>query len=374
MRLVVFGPGHPFRGGIAVTTTAAVQALRDRGHEAAFLTPRRQYPSWLYPGADDRDPEACPILTGTLPLLDPLSPASWPELLRAARAARADAWVFPYWTWVWAPLWRVLLRSGDRPPTITVVHNPADHDAGVLRRRAAVTVLRRADGLFTHGRRLASDLENLFPSIPVGHHLLPATTRQELPASSEARDRLGLPADAQVGLVLGLIRRYKGVDVLLDAVARLPKDGNWHFVVAGEAWDGLDRELPVKARQLGIEDRVHFHFGWLPEAEVPAFLAAADLMVLPYRSGSQSAVAPIALAHGLPVLVTAVGGLPELVGDEEMIIPPGDPGALATALASLDPGRLQLLSETVQTSARPTWEGYAAALEKLLDRVCGCQG
>ncbi len=235
----------------------------------------------------------------------------------------------------------------------------------------ASTILKRADGLFTHGRRLASDLEALFPETPIGHHLLPAATRQELPGRQEARDRLGLPSDAQVGLVLGLLRRYKGVDVLLDAVARLPEDSDWHLVVAGEAWDGLERELPVQARQLGIDDRVHFHFGWLPEAEVPAFLAAADLMVLPYRSGSQSAVASQALAHGIPLLVTAVGGLPEVVGDAGLVVPPGDPDALSAALASLGPGRLQLLSEAAQRADCPTWESYASSLEKLLEQVCG---
>lgn len=371
MRLVVFGPGHPFRGGIAVTTTAAVEALRNLGHVVPFVTPLRQYPSWLYPGADDQDPEACPQLKGTLPLLDPVSPLKWRALLQAAWAARADAWVFPYWTWVWAPLWWVLLQSVNRPPTVIVVHNPADHGAGAMRKAAAATILKRADGLFTHGRRLASDLEVLFPETPIGHHLLPATARRELPDRSEARDRLGLPPDVQVGLVLGLLRRYKGVDVLLDAVARLPEDSDWHLVVAGEAWDGLERELPAKARQLGIEDRVHFHFGWLPEAEVPAFLAAADLMVLPYRSGSQSAVASQALAHGLPLLVTAVGGLPEVVGDAGLVVPPENPNALSAALASLGPGRLQMLAEAAQSVDYPTWESYASSLEELLERVCG---
>ena len=168
LKLIVFGPGHPFRGGIATTTTALVQAMRDRDHEVLFLTPRRQYPTWLYPGGNGgRDAEACPLLDGTRAALDPLGPLAWPKGRRAARSANADGWIVPYWTWAWAPWWTYLL-AGSRPPAIGVVHNPVDHDAGPVQRLAARAVLSRCQGLFTHAGVLEENLTRRYPDLPVG--------------------------------------------------------------------------------------------------------------------------------------------------------------------------------------------------------------
>ena len=157
MRLTVFGSGHPYRGGIARTTTDLVRALEARGHDMLFLTPRRQYPEWLFPGGSDRDPDACRRLDCAEVMLDPLQPFSWQNSRRRALEHDADAWVLPYWTWAWAGLWRWLLR-GRRPPVVAIAHNPADHGAGVLRRSAARSVLRRCDALFTHARILEEQL------------------------------------------------------------------------------------------------------------------------------------------------------------------------------------------------------------------------
>jgi glycosyltransferase involved in cell wall biosynthesis len=172
MRLIVFGSGHPYRGGVARTTTDLVSALESRGHDTLFLTPRRQYPKWLFPGASDRDPDACRRLDCAEARLDPLQPLSWPSSRRRAEDYRADAWILPYWTWAWAGLWRWLLR-GPRPPVVAVAHNPADHGAGFVRRLAARSVLGRCDAIFTHARVLEKELAAYFPGRPTASHPLP---------------------------------------------------------------------------------------------------------------------------------------------------------------------------------------------------------
>ncbi|HOC43295.1 MAG TPA: glycosyltransferase family 4 protein [Thermoanaerobaculales bacterium] len=372
MRLVVLGPAHPFRGGIATTTTAAVAALRARGHEVSFLTPRRQYPAWLFPGSGGgRDPEACMPLPGSEAVLDPVFPPSWPRARRAAQRAAADAWVFPYWTWAWAGCWRYLL-AGERPPVVAVVHNPADHDAGPARRLAARAVLARCDGLFTHAGALADRLARDYPRLPRAAHPLPATAAVVSIDRPEARRALGLPVAGRVALFAGLIRPYKGVDLLLDAVAALPTDSDWRLVVAGEAWGGLGHQLERRAAAPDLAGRVRLDLRWQPEEELRALLSAADLVVLPYRDGSQSAMAPLALAAGLPVLSTHVGGLPEVVEDgvNGRLVAPGSVAELTAALAALDLERLAALAAGARRSAlRLTWDGYAAALEGLLERV-----
>jgi len=373
MRLVVFGPGHPFRGGVARTTTELVRSLQARGHEMHFLTPRRQYPGWLYPGRSDLDRDACARLDCAEAALDPLNPLSWFGSRRRALALDGDAWVFPYWTWAWAGLWRFLLR-GERPPTVAVVHNPADHDAGFHQRLAARLVLGRCRGLFTHARALEKRLTAVYPGVPIASHPLPSPDLGALPLADEARAALRVPTDCRVALFLGLIRPYKGVDLLLEAIARQPAGSNWFLVVAGEPWGNLGNRLSEQVRRLGIADRVRLELGWVPEPEVPRLLAAADLVVLPYRSGSQSAVAPLALGAGVPVLSTAVGGLPEVVrhGVDGWLVAPGSVEELTRAFEELDGPRLAELAEGArQGRGRFTWDGYAEALEGLLENVVG---
>ena len=372
MRLTIFGPGHPFRGGIARATTELAGALGDRGHEVLFLTPRRQYPKWLYPGGSDRDPEACRSLDCAVAVLDPFNPVGWRTARRRALEHRADAWIVPYWTWAWAGLWWSLLRAASRPPTVAVVHNPVDHDAHLWQRAAARRVLGRSQALFTHARVLAAELERAYPSTPVGYHCLPAVVNPVELERDEARRELGLPGDRRVALFLGLIRPYKGVELLLEAVAALGKGSDWLVMIAGEPWGELGGLLQKQVRELDLEGRVRLDLRWVPESRVSTLLAAADLLVLPYLRGSQSAVAPMALAHGIPVLSTAVGGVPEIVRDgiNGVIIPPGDPVAITTALQALTVERLKdLAAGARQTAGDFTWSGYADALEELIERV-----
>jgi len=314
--LLVLGPGHPFRGGIARTTTDLVLALRERGHKVAFFTPYRQYPGWIYPGVGDRDPGACPQVEEARPVLAPLSPLAWAGLRRQARDVGAQAWILPYWTWAWAPWWRFLLTGfpPDRPPAVAIAHNLADHDAGSLHRLAARLVLGRVEGLFTHAASLARRLGLLYPWVPVAHFPLPVP-RVESGGRNTAREGLGLGMDDRLAVFIGLVRPYKGVEDLLAAWSRLPEGSPWRLLVAGEPWGRLGQELRALHRRLHLGGRVRLELRWIPEGELGGLLEAADLVVLPYRHGSQSAVAPLAFAHGVPVLATAVGGLAEVVRD-----------------------------------------------------------
>jgi glycosyltransferase involved in cell wall biosynthesis len=198
---------------------------------------------------------------------------------------------------------------------------------------------------------------------------MPPSEIGSLPLRPEARAVLGVAEDRRVALFVGLIRPYKGVDLLLEAVARLPAGRDWLVIVAGEPWGDQGRRVEEQVRRLGIEDRVRLRLQWILETEVPLLLAASDIVVLPYRSGSQSAVAPMALGAGVPVLSTKVGGLPEVVrhGIDGWLVEPESIDALVGALEELDGPRLVKLARgAAEGRNRFTWDGYAEALESLI--------
>jgi len=373
MRLVLFGPGYPFRGGIASTTTALVGALEERGNRVLFLSPFRQYPRFLYPGKEDRDPDACPEIEGSLRLYAPMEAWTWRRAFARAREFRADAWVFPYWTWAWAPFFLALLRAAGKIPCLAIVHNPADHQADVLKKMAARQVLGRCGGLMTHAEKLAAQLREEYPDPLITEHLLPPPSLPDsLPTREDSRRDLGIGSGEKLAVFSGLIRPYKGVDLLLDAVALLDQRSTWRFIVAGEAWQGLEKELSDQVSRLNIEESVQFFFGWQEDSVLEKLLAAADLVVLPYRSGTQSAVAPLALSRGVPVLATDVGGLGEIIrhGVNGILLFHATAETLAGALTKLDSELLQALRRGACTSVENlSWTAYAERLEDILNRL-----
>ncbi len=364
-RLALVGPSWPFRGGIARTTTELAAALGERGTLAAFLTPRRQYPRWLYPGGGDRDPAACPRLGVAQPCFAALEPWTWRQVLRRLHAAAPEALLLPYWTWAWAPLHLALVwRAGV--PAVAVVHNAADHDAGWAQRRAARAVLHRCRGFLCHAGEVAETLGRDFPGRPLAVHPLPAVAglRGDRVA---ARRHLGVPEEATAVLCFGLIRPYKGVEVLLDALHLLPEDSPLMVLLAGEPWGEAGAVIGERLRAPILARRVRAHLGWVAEEEVAWWAAAADAAVLPYRRATGSAVAALMLGYGLPLVASRVGGLAEVVDDGHngLLVPPADAPALASALQRLlDAAELARLAAGARASAtRWSWESYAAAIE-----------
>ena len=373
IRLALVGPSWPLRGGIARTTTALAAALGARGNLAGFCVPARQYPAFVYPGARDADPDACPRLASAEPVFGVFEPWSWPRLARRLRALDPDAVVMPYWTAAWAPA-ELFLLTRRIAPVVAVVHNPADHDAGALARSAACAVLGRCAALMCHARTVALSLEGRFAGTPLAVHPLPGDAPPDADRDA-ARARFGLAPATVAVLSFGLIRPYKGVEVLLDAVARIPRSVPLTVLLAGEPWGGLGAALERRLRAADLAGRVVASLGWVPEAETGAWFAAADAVALPYRSATGSAVAAQALAAGLPLVASAVGGLADVVEDgvNGLVVPPSDPGALAAALVRVadDGVRARLRAGAVAAAGRWSWDSYAAAVEELARQAAG---
>ena len=346
-RFALLGPFAPYRGGIAHFHDALADGLEARGHDLLRLSFHRQYPGVLFPGTSQlepgkgkggrgkgasgealsgaRDPDADPPR-----VLDTLNPLAWRRAARNVRQWNADAMVFPYWMSFFAPMWGGIVRALDAP-SVGLVHNALPHERRPGDRKLARYALGRCGGLVALSDRVRQDVEALgLADLPMRQVKHPAYGQfgDGIPRD-EAREALGLPRDAPILLFFGFIRAYKGLAVLLDAMPAIRQSlPEARLIVAGEFYDD---EAPYREQiaRLGIEDAVTVESGYAPAERVALLFSAADLVVQPYVSATQSGVAQVAFGLGRPVLTTDVGGLAEAVGEGGLIVPPADADALA---------------------------------------------
>jgi glycosyltransferase involved in cell wall biosynthesis len=335
-RVALIGPTYPYRGGIAHYTTLLTEALREE-HETLLISFSQQYPTWLFPGRDDRDPSKRPLRTEAEYLLNPLNPLTWARTLRRLRQWRPDLVVMQWWHPFWFPAWsyigRGVRRLPGRPPLVYLCHNILPHEEGGRLSRAILPhlirfTLRPANGFVTHSQSDKQILAQILPDhsitvSPLPTYMAVGEQAAELPVT--------VPEDRPLLLFAGFVRPYKGLDVLLEA---LPLVGQpCHLLVAGEFWQGT-AVYETQIAQLGIGDRVTLLDEYLSNEALAACLQRANVVVLPYRSATQSAVIQLAFGAGCPVITTDVGGLAEVVanGRTGLIVPPENPSALASAI------------------------------------------
>ncbi|QFY06378.1 glycosyltransferase [Nonomuraea phyllanthi] len=350
MRIAIVGPTYPYKGGGAQHTTELAHRLAARGHDVVIESWRAQYPSFLYPGQQTISaPEGTPF-PRTERRLDWRRPDGWVSAGRRLRSA--DLVVLAVLSPVQVPAYLgILYGIGGRARTVALCHNVLPHERKPYDRPLMKALLKRVDGVLTHSEQ-QEGLARGLTAKPVGVAALPP----HLPSthartSSEVHRRL---------LFFGIVRPYKGLDLLLKA---LP-DGIG-LTVAGEFWGGLDETRALIA-ELGIGDRVELRPGYVAAGDVPELFAGADALVLPYRTATASQNVWLGHEHGVPVIATRVGALADHVTDgvDGLLVEPGDAGALRRAIerfyASGEPERLR--SGVKAVDPEPFWSAYTGAL------------
>jgi D-inositol-3-phosphate glycosyltransferase len=324
-----------------------------------------------------------PAVTSWAPLRRAIKAGLYPvEMVRWAASVTRALPDIVHVQWSLLPFWdeRLLARLQRRGARIVLtVHDvePLPDSGGTS--VGSSRLYRQADALIVHSeysrRRLLDEFHvpeeriHLVPLGGPGHYVLPMVPR------AAARAQLGLQGDAVYLLFFGLIKRHKGLDLLLDALAEARRQSpNLRLLVAGEPMQKWSQYASQIAR-LDLDDVVDLHLHFIPSDVLPVYFSAADLVVLPYRATFQSGVALAAYAYERPVLATSVGGLPELVdeGKTGFLVPPDDVPALAGALvsAAADPKRLRLLGTTARERNDQIhgWEGIAARHEEIYREV-----
>ena len=354
MRITVVGASYPYKGGAAQHTTELAHRLTRAGHEVRLESWSAQYPSFLYPGSQTIETPEYELFEPTARTLSWRRPDTWWRLGRRLRssvdlvvlAVVSPVQVLPY-------LGILAGLRGGTVRTLALCHNVVPHERSRLDELLMRWLLGRVDAVLTHSDEQAAIARGL-TSAPVAVAPLPP----HLPAGMGA-DKSQVDPEQRSLLFFGLVRPYKGLDVLLCALAAGPPDVR--LTVAGEFWGGTDRYRKQIA-ELGLGDRVTLRSGYVAAEEVPALFAAADALVLPYRSATSSQNAWIAFEHGLPVISTRAGSLAEQITDgvDGLLCEPGDVAALTKALNRFyQPGMPQRLRAGVhRVDPEPYWKRY----------------
>jgi len=373
-RITVIGPAYPHRGGIAHYTACLAHALSESGCAVQLISFRRLYPRWLFPGKTEFDPSRRPAEFPTERILSPLNPLRWLAAMRAIARFSPDLVIMAWWhSWFfpWTVFCLAWLRWIQRRRTVLLCHNIGSHDHRVADSVAWPVLSRLPHAHIVHQSDGPKRIRALNPKAlvvcsphPVYEFFCDAAVTRE-----EARRRLNLNPSDEVCLVFGLVRRYKGVDIAIEAARLLQDRPNFRLLVAGEFYeprDPYDRMI----QRLGLAGRAILEDRYIPNEEVALYYRAADVLVAPYREASHSGVVQIAVGFGLPVIASDVGGMKDLVSDGEtgLLVPAVDAKALADAVRRFfDQGLAVVFRQNIEKQkGRFSWSGLA---EKILNMV-----
>ena len=320
MKIIILGTAYPYRGGLAAFNERLACELQSQGHEVEIYTFTLQYPDFLFPGKTQYSPDPAPENLTIYRKVNSCNPFNWCKVGREIAKKWPDVVIFAYWMSFMAPCMGTIARKIHRnghTKVIALVHNMIPHEPNILDKFLPPYFVKSMDGFMALSESVVHDIEKFdkrncpkrFSPHPIYDHYGERLSRKE------ALSLLKLSPDNRYVLFFGFIRGYKGLDLLLEAFAdsRLKED-NAKLIVAGEFY-GDSAPYLNRIKELGIDDRVVLCTDFIPDGEVNRYFSAADIVAQPYKTATQSGVTQIAFHFEKPMLVTNVGGLPEIVPD-----------------------------------------------------------
>jgi glycosyltransferase involved in cell wall biosynthesis len=335
-RIILIAPGPGTRGGIAQFNAELTRRLCELGASATILAYRRTYPAFVRAGRQGADPSVRQEDVPSDVQLVPWFPWTWVRTGAILGRESPEVVVFQWWNPITALsswyLARRARRAGAR--VVFVCHNAWPHEGFPLAKKLTRLALGTAHSLVALSEPVASELRRLLPEMVVGVIPLPPfSVLDRIPDSSPSiwADRIDAPPDAKVVLFFGNVRAYKGLRDLIDAFPQVTASTNAVLVVAGTFFERTD-DYRARIEDLGLTGSVRLFDEYVPNEQVAPLFELSDLVVLPYRSASQSGVIPLAATFRKPVVATSAGGLPDALAGAGVVVPTEDPDALGSAI------------------------------------------
>ena len=327
LHIVIVGTAYPFRGGLATFNERLARQFMAEGHQVELITFTTQYPSFLFPGKTQFSSESAPADLTITRAIHSCNPLTWLKVGHQLRRQKPDLVSCCYWMAFFAPCFATIERIAKRnghTKCIALVHNLIPHEPSVLDKLFAPWFVRQTDGFVALSQSVVDDIKKVesqksiverpktFSPHPIYDHY------GERMSKAAACEALGLDAQYDYILFFGLVRAYKGLDLLIDAFAlikdELPK---LRLLIAGEFYED-EQKYRDQINQLGLDKRIIVRNEFIPDSDLRKYFGAADLIVQPYKSATQSGVTQVAFHFEKPMLVTNVGGLGEIVHHGKM--------------------------------------------------------
>ncbi|MGM0613070.1 MAG: glycosyltransferase [Bacteroidota bacterium] len=368
MKILIIGPAHPLRGGIANFSERLAKAFQQEGDEVNVLSFSLQYPGFLFPGKTQYTDKTAPDLT-IHTRINSINPLNWIRNGLWARKQGYDMIVVMYWQPFMAPCLGTISRiAGKRAFRVGQLHNMIPHEPGKLDKIFSRYFVRSMDAFMALSKSVLEDLKLFDKQKPRDLNPHPIyDSFGDLTDKYEARKKLGLNPDKPVILFFGFIRKYKGLDLLLQAVAdEKVKARGIQVVVAGEFYDDSEEYLNIiRNNKL---DNVVLRNEFIADKDVASYFSASDLVVQPYRSATQSGVTQIAFHFEKPMVVTDVGGLSEIVPHKKagFVVDP-NPEAIAEAINEFYDYELehQMIENVRHEKAKYAWDKLVNKIKAL---------
>ena len=376
-KVVIIGPAHPLRGGLASFNERLAREYQNQGNEVVIYTFSLQYPGFLFPGSTQYSSEPAPSDLTIRVIINSVNPLNWVATGNELKTYRPDLVVVRYWLPFMGPALGTILRrvkKNRHTKIVCIADNIIPHEKRPGDTPFTKYFLKPVDAFVTMSEKVMHDLRT-FTNKPAKQVMHPLYDNfGEALSKAEARTHLQLPADERIILFFGFIRQYKGLDLLLEAMSilKLQKQQNPSLqipklLVAGEFYEDrkLYDDLIVKYQ---LQEQLILRTEFIADSEVKYYLSAADFIIQPYRNATQSGVTPLAYHFEKPMLVTNVGGLPNLVphGKSGLIAEPNATSIANGIMALYQVGEDHFLPHLRTEKSKYSWSNLVNAIASLV--------
>jgi len=373
-KIIIIGPAYPLRGGgIATFNERLAKEFIDEGFDTTIYTFSYQYPSFLFPGSTQYSKEPAPEGIPIKIKINSVNPLNWIAVGNELKKIKPDIIVVRYWLPFMAPCLGTILRrvkTNHHTKVICIADNILPHEKRPGDKALTKYFIKPVDSFITMSEKVFTDLKLFAKNKPA--QLVPHPLYDNfgpIISKEEARKKLGIDEKDKVILFFGFIRKYKGLDILLNAFKILNlefKIENLKLLIAGEFYDD-EKNYSALLNDTEIKDNLILHTHFISDREVKYYLCAADCVVQPYRSATQSGVTPLAYHFEVPMIVTNVGGLPSMVPDKKVgLVAEPTPESIAGKINEyFEWGENHFLPNLREEKKKYSWENMVEAILNL---------
>jgi glycosyltransferase involved in cell wall biosynthesis len=381
-KVIIIGPAHPLRGGLATFNQRLAKEYIDNGADCSICSFSLQYPSFLFPGKTQFTEEPAPAGISIHTWINSINPLNWWKVGNRLRKEKPDIIIVRFWLPFMGPALGTILRSvkkNKHTRIVCIADNIIPHEKRPGDTPFTRYFLKSCDAFITMSEKVLSDLRLFEPVKPaqfISHPLY--DNFGTIISKEEARKNIGVSTAAPLILFFGFIRKYKGLDILLDAMKLLKEQ--WpsvhpslpvpQLLVAGEFYED-ETAYKEQIEKLGIGDQLILRTDFIPDSEVRNYVCAADAVIQPYRNATQSGVTPLAYHFEKPMVVTNVGGLPSLVPHEKVgLVTAPDAQAIASGIIRFyQLGENYFIPHLRTEKQQYSWHNFMQAINALAQKI-----